>query len=99
MQASRLFMTQRLTKRLCETPISVEGDALIPDPLVCREFNITSMSLWKWTRDPNLSFPPVIKIRKRNYRSRKALDAFKARLMRKAISRHKSDADERRTRS
>ena len=86
-------MTQRLAKKLCETPVSLGDDTLVPDPLVCREFSISKMSLWKWTRDQKLGFPPVIKIRRHNYRSRRALDAFKARLMREAISRHENQIE------
>jgi hypothetical protein len=60
-------------------------DELVPDPQVCREFNITSMSLHRWTNDPALDFPPKIKIRDRNFRSRKQLEAFKARMVRQAL--------------
>jgi hypothetical protein len=79
-------MTQRLAKRLCETPVSLEGDVLVPDTLVREEFSISAMTLWKWSRDQKLAFPPVVKIKTRNYRSRRALDEFKARLLREAIS-------------
>jgi hypothetical protein len=87
-------MTQRLAKKLCETPVSLGDDTLVPDPLVCREFSISKMSLWKWTRDQKLGFPPVIKIRRHNYRSRRALDAFKARLLREAISSRSGTEDQ-----
>jgi hypothetical protein len=86
-------MTQRLAKKLCETPVPLGDDTLVPDPLVCREFSISKMSLWKWSRDQKLGFPPVIKIRRHNYRSRRALDAFKARLLREAISRHEDQVE------
>jgi hypothetical protein len=43
------------------------------------------MSLWRWTRDTALNFPPPIAIRNRNFRSRKQLEAFKERMLRKAI--------------
>jgi hypothetical protein len=79
-------MTARLAKRLCELPISLGGDALVPDTLVREEFSISAMTLWKWSRDEKLGFPPVVKIKTRNYRSRRALDEFKARLLREAIS-------------
>jgi hypothetical protein len=61
------------------------GDELIPDPQVLREFNISAMALWRWDRDPDLAFPPAIKIRRRKFRSRQALDDFKLRMMRRAI--------------
>ena len=62
------------------------ADELVPDPLVAQEFNITLMTLWRWTKDPELGFPPPVKIRKRNFRSRKKLDTFKQRLMRDALA-------------
>ena len=61
-------------------------DELVPDPQVWREFGISSMTGWRWTRDPNLRFPPAIQIRKRNFRSRRQLDEFKARLLRAAVA-------------
>lgn len=62
-------------------------DHLVPDPRVWREFGVTPMTGWRWTNDPALGFPPRIKINNRNYRSRAALDAFKAGLMAKALGR------------
>ena len=64
---------------------ATEPDELVPDPKVCREFSVSAMTLWRWTQDQKLGFPPRIKIRKRNFRSRKALDAFKHKLMRNAL--------------
>lgn len=58
-------------------------DRLIPDPMVAKELGVSLMSLWRWTRDPKLDFPPPVKIRQRNYRSQRALDAWRARLVRK----------------
>jgi hypothetical protein len=65
------------------------GD-LVPDPRVCREFGITAMTLWRWDEDPTLDFPPPIKIRKRKFRSRHALDKFKRRMLQSAIAQHRS---------
>jgi hypothetical protein len=61
------------------------GDDLVPDPQVADEFNVSLMTLWRWTRDETLGFPVAIKIRNRNFRSRNALEAFKERLLRNAI--------------
>ncbi len=70
------------------TPIQPEApDHLVPDPAVCREFGISSMTLWRWSHDVALAFPPAVKIRNRCFRSRRALDEFKARMMRDAIAR------------
>jgi hypothetical protein len=56
-------------------------DSFVPDPQVCREFGITAMTLWRWTNDAALCFPPPIEIRKRNFRSRSALEEFKTRMI------------------
>jgi hypothetical protein len=63
-----------------------KNDSLVPDPVVWREFGISSMTGWRWDRDPELQFPPAIQIRGRNFRSRRALEEFKARMMRSAIA-------------
>lgn len=59
-------------------------DNLVPDPVVAKELNVTTMTLWRWTNDAELGFPKPIKIRERNYRSRRALEEFKARMMQRA---------------
>jgi predicted DNA-binding transcriptional regulator AlpA len=64
--------------------VADEPDELIPDPQVWKEFGISSMTGHRWTQDPDLGFPPKIKIRDRNYRSRRALEAFKQRRIRGA---------------
>jgi predicted DNA-binding transcriptional regulator AlpA len=61
------------------------SDKLVPDPDVCREFNITAMTLWRWDRDVNLEFPPPVKIRNRNFRSRRLLELFKNQLIQKSL--------------
>jgi predicted DNA-binding transcriptional regulator AlpA len=67
-------------------PSSAERpDELVPDPQVAREFNVTPMTIWRWDHDAGLGFPPPIKIRTRNFRSRRALEAFKECLMRGAL--------------
>lgn len=60
-------------------------DHLVPDPIIAKEFSVTLMTLWRWSRDRNLTFPPVIKIRGKNYRSRLAIEDFKGRLLMGAI--------------
>lgn len=62
-------------------------EELVPDPQVWREFGVTSMTGYRWTHDPDLGFPPTIKIGRHNYRSRNALEAFKARLIAEAVKR------------
>ena len=57
----------------------------MPDPVVQKEFGVTAMTLHRWDRDPELNFPPKIKIRSKNYRSRRMLDKFKNDLISKAM--------------
>ena len=63
-----------------------ERDDLVPDGRVCKEFHVTSMTLLRWTNNPKMGFPPAIKIGGRNYRSRKALDEFKAQKEREGLA-------------
>jgi hypothetical protein len=63
-----------------------EPDELIPDPTVWREFGISSMTGWRWTRDKTLDFPPPIKIRNRCFRSRRQLEEFKRRMVATAVA-------------
>jgi len=67
------------------------ADRLVPQPKVEQEFDRTSMSLWRWLRDPELGFPQPIKIRNRNFWLRSDLDAFKRRMVDEAL-RSRSDA-------
>jgi predicted DNA-binding transcriptional regulator AlpA len=62
------------------------SDELVPDPTVIKEFKITLMTIWRWSNDPDLDFPPAIKIRNRSYRSRRALDDFKARMLQRGLA-------------
>jgi predicted DNA-binding transcriptional regulator AlpA len=62
-------------------------DQLVPGRQVQREFAVSATTIWRWDRDPNLGFPPAIKINGRSYRSRQQLEAFKAALMARALKR------------
>jgi hypothetical protein len=62
------------------------ADVFVPDPQVWAEFGITAMSGSRWTNDPDLNFPPAIKIRGRNFRSRKQIEEFKARMIAVAVT-------------
>ena len=66
---------------------STPADEWVPDPTVCQEFKITAMTLWRWDHDAELRFPPPIKIRNRNFRSRRLLEEWKERTLRAAIER------------
>jgi hypothetical protein len=75
-------------KKLCTATAELtDHDELVPDPQVCRELHRSSMTLWRWDRDAGLHFPPPVKIRGRNYRSRRALEEFKQRMLREAVAR------------
>ena len=74
---------------------NTEHDELVPDPQVVREFGITPMSLWRWDHDDALiaaGWPPAIRIRKRKFRSRRALETFKSTMARLAVARRGSPA-------
>jgi hypothetical protein len=71
--------------------MSKEPDTLVSDPDVQAEFGgITPMTLHRWSTDPELGFPAKIKIGDRNYRSRAAIEAFKAALIKKALADRKA---------
>ena len=55
---------------------------------------LTPMSFWRYTNDPALNFPVLIKIGKRNFRSRKAVEAFKQRLIAEATGRRANAAEQ-----
>jgi hypothetical protein len=61
-------------------------EILVPDPVVCREFGVTPMTLYRWSHDPELNFPPAVKIKERNFRVRRLLETFKGDLLRKALA-------------
>jgi hypothetical protein len=65
---------------------TVQSDQLIPDWVVKNEFRVCSMTLWRWTEDQQLGFPQPVKIRGRNYRRRRQVDTFKARMIREALA-------------
>jgi predicted DNA-binding transcriptional regulator AlpA len=71
-------------------------DSLLPDAQVAKELGITVMSLWRRTNDPDEDFPAPIKIRNRNFRSRKQLEAYKKRKLRKAMRTHHARLNVRR---
>jgi hypothetical protein len=66
-----------------------DPDTLVPDPQVQREFSVTAMTMSRWDADPKmneLGWPVPIRIRKRKFRSRHALEAFKDKMARRAIA-------------
>lgn len=62
----------------------MQPDELVSDPQARRELSISSMSMWRWDRDPEmiaLGWPLPIIINKRKYRSRKQFEKFKRAVM------------------
>jgi hypothetical protein len=69
-------------------PPDATPDQLVPDTQVTVEFNINAMTVYRWDRDPRmieLGWPPRIKIRNHNFRSRNLLEAFKRNLHQQAL--------------
>jgi hypothetical protein len=60
-------------------------DHLVPNRQARGEFGVTAMTIWRWDRNPDLGFPPAIRINGRTYRSRQMLEAFKQRLLAQAL--------------
>ena len=57
----------------------------MPDAQVAEELGTSVMGLWRRTNDPDDDFPAPVKIRNRNFRSRRQLEAYKARKLREAM--------------
>jgi predicted DNA-binding transcriptional regulator AlpA len=67
--------------------LELPPDHLVPDRIVRNELgDVSLMTIYRWTNDPTLGFPPPIKIRNKNFRSRRAIEEFKARMMRAAVT-------------
>jgi hypothetical protein len=49
---------------------------LVPDPEVCRRYDIHPSTLNNWDNTPDLNFPRPVRIRKRKYRVEVELDRF-----------------------
>jgi hypothetical protein len=67
-------------------------DTFVPDPLVWKELGVSSMTGWRWAHDPTLDFPVAVRIRGRNFRSRRQLERWKQRMLRRAIAQHANAA-------
>ena len=69
-----------------------EPDSLVADPEVAKELgNVSLMTIWRWSHNTALGFPVAVKIGRFNYRSRRKLEEFKARLVRDAIARRAAE--------
>jgi hypothetical protein len=52
--------------------------ALLPERLVAERYGICIRTLRRWSEDPDLGFPAVIKIRGRRFRNLAELEAWDA---------------------
>jgi hypothetical protein len=71
---------------------AASDDVFVPDPKVWVELGISSMTGWRWQRDRTLNFPPAIRIRGRNFRSRRQLESWKREMLRRATAQRASAA-------
>ena len=92
--AYALARAASVTKASTDPSDDVAGvtDTFVPDPQVWKELGISSMTGWRWQRDPELNFPPRIQIRGRNFRSRKQLERWKAEMLRRSIGERRAAA-------
>jgi hypothetical protein len=74
-------------------------DTFVPDPFVWKELGVSSMTGWRWAHDPTLDFPVAVRIRGRNFRSRRQLERWKQRMLRRAIAQHANAAAARKPRT
>ena len=59
-----------------------DPDDLLGARAVRDTFNVSDMTIWRWTRDPVVQFPePDVVIRRRRYWRRRTIDATKRRLV------------------
>jgi hypothetical protein len=69
------------------TPAAV--DEFVPDPVVAAELGVSLMTVWRYDRDDEmrkLGWPAKISMRKRNFRSRRELEKFKAAMIKRAVA-------------
>jgi hypothetical protein len=71
-----------------DTDVIDEVGPLIADPEMLRDLSISAMTAWRWDHTAvmaQMGWPPPIRIGRYKYRSKRAYEAFKARLVREAI--------------
>jgi len=59
---------------------------LIPDPAVAQRYQVHLRTLDRWDKNPDLGFPPPIRIRNRKYREADKLDDWDRRNSREAAA-------------
>lgn len=56
-----------------------QHDEWLPDPVVAKtRYRVSTRTLWRWDRRPEMRFPPAMIINRRKYRSRNQLAAWDA---------------------
>jgi hypothetical protein len=76
-------------KQTFKPPSYDDRDVWIPDDEFIKELGIGRMSMHRYDRDPvmhALGWPPPMKIKERNYRSRRVTEAFKANMLKRAMA-------------
>jgi hypothetical protein len=53
-----------------------EGGRWVRNAPLARYLNISKMTLWRWSRDPELNFPPAAVVNDIEYRNLDAVDAW-----------------------
>jgi len=69
-------------------PAKIDHDTFVADSVVARELGVSAMTLWRYDHDNKMidaGWPAKIVMGRRNYRSRKALEEFKANMLRHAM--------------
>jgi hypothetical protein len=57
-------------------PKPVPQRVLVPDRRVAERYDRSVQTIERWGKDPELGFPPVIRLRNRRYRDAAALEAW-----------------------
>src|SRR5262245_31538880 len=63
-------------------------DVFVPDTVLLQELSVTAMSVWRWDNDPHMvamGLPPPIRLGRRKFRSRAAIEKFKRALIQRAL--------------
>jgi hypothetical protein len=83
-------------KKRLDAPQPYDGDpkvdALVGDTQFIQEIDISNNTKCRWDLDPEmhaLGWPVPVKIKDRNYRSRHAIEAFKANMLKHAIEKRR----------
>jgi hypothetical protein len=72
--------------------VKTDHDTFVADGVVAQELGVSTMTLWRYDHDNKMidaGWPAKIVMGRRNYRSRNALEEFKASMLRRAMSARK----------